>query len=36
MFVKIPLRLFEFDIGQPWLDATGVTKDILLVNAIFT
>lgn len=28
------MLLFEFDVGKPWLDTSGITQQILLVHRV--
>lgn len=30
-----PMLRLELDVGEPWLDASGVADDVLLVNGVF-
>lgn len=34
MLIERAILLLEFDVGEPWLDAAGVAKQILFVNDI--
>jgi hypothetical protein len=34
LLIKRAILLLEFDVGEPWLDAAGVAKQILFVNDV--
>lgn len=34
LFIKRAMLLLELDVGKPWLDTTGIAKQILFVNCV--